>query len=125
MKRKLVALLIYFMMAFCVCEIASASSSTINFTKVTKKVTAALYGHDDIKVSWNKVSGATGYNVYYKKSNSDTYKLLTSTKNKSVKKANLADGTNYTFKVVAYKTVNKKKVESTASKTVTIDTLKV
>lgn len=91
-----------------------------------KTASAQLYGYDDVKFSWSKVSGASGYNVYYRKYSAKSYTYLGATTKTSYKKANLADGTRYAFKVVPYyyDKSNKKKYESTANKAVTIYTLK-
>ena len=81
---------------------------TLYFTigpKNPSSVKAVLYGYDDIKVSWSKVSGANGYKVYYKKSASRTWSSKTTT-GTSVKIANLSDGVKYDVKVVTYKTKN-------------------
>ncbi len=102
-----------------------SGSKTLYFTigpKNPSTVNAKLYGHDDVKVSWKKVSGASGYRVYYKKSTSDTWKYKTTT-GTSIKLANLSDGAKYNIKVSAYKTVNGNKYFSTG-KTVNIYTLK-
>ncbi len=56
-----------------------------------------------IKLTWQKVSGATGYRVYQYDSKTKSYKLLTSIKGKNtytVKK--LKSGTAYKFAVKAY-----------------------
>ena len=81
-------------------------SKTLYFTigpKNPTSVKAALYGHDDVKVTWSKVSGASGYRVYFKKSTSSTWSSKTTT-GTSMKLSNLADGKKYDIKVVAYKT---------------------
>ncbi len=65
-------------------------------------VTPKLYGYDDVKVSWTKAKGATGYRVYVKKATAKSYSYLGKTTKTYYKKANLADGVKYTFKVVAY-----------------------
>ena len=73
--------------------------------KAPSKVTAQLYGYDDVKVSWSKCTGASGYAVYYKKGSSGEYSLLGRTTNSSLKtgdKVNLSDGSKYYFKVVPY-----------------------
>ena len=67
-----------------------------------KTVTTKLYGHDDVKFSWSKVSGADGYLIYYKKSTSKNYTLFVATTATSIKRANLTDGIKYYFKVVPY-----------------------
>lgn len=102
-----------------------SGSKTLNFTIGPKKpssVKAVLYGYNDVKVSWSKVSGATGYIVYYKKSTSSTWSSK-STTGTSVKLANLADGVNYNIKIVAYKTVKGYKCYN-AGKSTSIYTLK-
>lgn len=80
-------------------------STTKNLT-APAKVTAKLYGHDDVKLSWSKVSGATAYKVYYKISTSKSYIYKGTIKSTSMKIANLADGKKYTFKVVPCTYVN-------------------
>ena len=102
-----------------------SGSKTLYFTIVpqnTSSVKAVLYGHDDVKVSWSKVSGASGYKVYYKKSTSSTWSSK-STTGTSMKLANLADGVKYDIKVVTYKTVSGNKCYS-AGKSTSIYTLK-
>ncbi|MDO5392923.1 MAG: hypothetical protein Q4F24_17810, partial [Eubacteriales bacterium] len=86
-------------------------------------VSTSLYGYDDVKVSWSRVSGATGYKVYYKKSTSSSYTYLGRTTGTYYKKANLTDGAKYYFKVVTYKTVDENQCEN-AGKTGSIYTLK-
>lgn len=67
-----------------------------------KTVTAKLVGHDDILVSWSKVSGAKAYRIYYKKSTSSSYAYLgTRTTSTSITKTGLTDGAKYYFKVYA------------------------
>lgn len=72
--------------------------TTKDLSKV-EDVTAKLYGHDDVKVTWKKVSGATHYKIYFRKSTSDNYTYLTTTSKLSVKKSGLTDGVKYYFKV--------------------------
>ncbi len=61
---------------------------------------AKLYGFNDIKVTWSKVSGASGYKVYYKKASATTYKNYKTTKNLYLKFVDLAGNTKYNFKIV-------------------------
>lgn len=68
-------------------------------------------GSNKAKVTWKKVTGATGYEVYMKTGNGK-YKLVKNvTKNKTVSytKSKLKKGTSYSFKVRAYKKVGSKK----------------
>ena len=68
-----------------------------------------------LKVTWKKVAGVTGYKVYR---NNKLVKTVTSasTLNYSDKAAK-TNGTKYTYKVVAYKTVNGVKYDSKPSAT--------
>lgn len=88
------------------------------------KLTASLYGHDDVKLSWSKVSGADGYRVYYKKTSSSSYTYKGSTSGLSCNFADLADYTSYTFKVVAYYHGGGENQNSPNYKTVKISTLR-
>jgi len=91
--------------------------------KNPSSVKTTLYGYDDVKVTWSKVSGVSGYKVYCKKSTASSYTLLKTTTATSYKKANLSDGVKYDFKVVAYKKVNGNACEN-AGKTSSLYTLK-
>jgi len=102
-----------------------SGSKTLYFTigpKNPSSISTNLYGYDDVKVSWKKVSGATGYKVYYKKSTSATWSSK-STTGTSVKIANLTDGVKYNIKVVTYKTKNGYKCYN-AGKSASVYTLK-
>ena len=55
-----------------------------------------------IKISWLGVSGANGYEVYYKIGKTGKYKKFKSTKKTSVKFANAKKGKKYYFKVRGY-----------------------
>lgn len=90
--------------------------------KNPSSVKTVLYGYNDVKITWKKVSGVSGYKVYFKTPTSE-YKLLKTTKRTSYKKANLPDGVKCDFKVVAYKTISGNACEN-AGKTSSIYTLK-
>ena len=75
-------------------------------------------GSKKIKVSWNKISGSTGYEVYRATSKSGKYsKIKTVTKGSTLSYTNikLSKGKTYYYKVKAYKTVDGKKVYSSYS----------
>ncbi|MGN1418151.1 MAG: fibronectin type III domain-containing protein [Acutalibacteraceae bacterium] len=75
------------------------ATPTLKATAGTKK--AAL--------SWNKISGATGYEVYMATSKGGSYKKVATVKGKtSYTKTGLSKGKTYYFKVRAYKTVSSK-----------------
>lgn len=66
-------------------------------------VTPTLYGMDDIKISWTKVTGADKYVVYYKNSQMKSYKKLITTDKTSYDFPDLEDGIKYSFKVTSYR----------------------
>lgn len=68
-----------------------------------------------IKVSWNKIPGAKGYEVYRATSKSGPYSKRTTTSNLSYTNTKLTKNKNYYYKVKAYKVVNGKKVYSSYS----------
>lgn len=61
------------------------------------------------KISWKKVAGASGYQVYMATSKKGKYKKIGDTKKLNLTKKSLKKGKIYYFKVRAYKTLNKKK----------------
>ena len=103
---------------------SSVKSYNLRYVAAQGTVSASLYGYDDVKLSWSKVTGANYYDVYYKKSSASTYTKLGSTTGTTYKKANLLDGVKYTFKVIpTYKSDGKILLQG-ASKAVSIITLK-
>ncbi|MGN1134009.1 MAG: fibronectin type III domain-containing protein [Oscillospiraceae bacterium] len=77
----------------------STNPATVNF-----KLTA---GSKKVAVNWNKVTGASGYKVYYKTASSG-WKLLKTVNNSttSFTKTGLTKGKTYYFTVRAYRTLN-------------------
>lgn len=78
--------------------------STPSTLKVSTRNTTSL------KLSWSKVSGASGYQLQRK--SGDSYKTLTNTTAVNYTVKNLSAGTSYAFRVRAYRTVNGKKYYS-------------
>lgn len=115
-RNKMLALLLIFGMSV---NLFTPDIYAAEPPKAPATVTTSLYGHDDVKVTWSKVSGATSYNVYYKRASSSNYTFLGNTTSNYYKKSGLTDGVKYYFKVVACK--NKLK---SAGKTSSIYTLK-
>lgn len=86
-----------------------------------KSMAATAKGSKTINVSWKKVSGASGYEVYRADSKKGTYKKVATIKKGSTvsyKNKKLKKGTTYYYKVRAYRTVGKKKVYSSYSSVV-------
>ena len=68
------------------------------------------YAKKYIKLSWSKVFGADGYEVYRATSKKSTYKKVKTTVKTSFKNVNLKAGKNYFYKVRAYKVIDGQKV---------------
>ena len=100
-------------------KIDSSNQQSPTLSKPTVKVSSNSYNSN--KLSWNKVTGASGYEVLRATSKTGTYKsvkTITSGSTVSYTDKSLATGTTYYYKVRAYKTVDKKKVYSSYSSVV-------
>ena len=100
------------------------SITTLKNLAAPSKVTLQLTGHNDVKVSWSKVSNASGYYVYYKKASASSYSSYKTTTGTSLTFTNLTASTKYTFKVIPYGVSGSTKVKSDNYKTSSITTLK-
>ena len=81
------------------------------FTKPTKVIELKVSNAsiNSINLTWNKVSGATGYQVYKYNSSSKKYEYQGETKENKFYISNLNSATGYNFKVRAYITYNNTK----------------
>ncbi len=68
-----------------------------------------------VNFTWNKVSGASGYEIYRTSSTKEPFKLTKSTTSLHFINYGLTKGRTYSFKVRAYKIIGKKKVYSNFS----------
>lgn len=68
--------------------------------------------YNSVKLSWNSVPNASGYEVHRATSPSGAYTLIKSTTARSLTDTNLNTGTTYYYKVRAYRTVSGNKVYS-------------
>ncbi|MCM1365337.1 MAG: leucine-rich repeat protein [Faecalibacterium sp.] len=96
----------------------SASKTTISTaTKTAAPTLKVTAGSKKADLSWNKVSGASGYVVYMSTSKSGDFKKIATIKNGALKysKTGLKKGTTYYFKVTAYKTAGGTNIYSAAS----------
>lgn len=76
-------------------------------------VTLASGKSKQVKVSWKKISGASGYEIYYSTKKDGSYKkakTITSGKTVTYTQKKLKSGKKYYYRVRAYRTVNGKKV---------------
>ena len=102
-------------------------SATPTPTPVTTKTQLLLLkvtaGQTTAKLTWNKISGADGYQIYGAKCG-NSYKLLKTVKNTTLtwKQSKLKKGTYYKYYVVAYKKVNGKNVKISKSENMHIVT---
>ena len=74
----------------------------LTLSNITK--TNFTYSANAVKMSWNKVSGATGYRVYKYNTSTKKWQTVANTKNTSYTFNKLKSGTTYKFTVRAYRT---------------------
>jgi len=89
----------------------STKTKTPSISKLTTKSKKAI-------IKWNKVSGASGYEIYMSTSKSGKYsKIKTITKGKTISytKTNLKKNKKYYFKIRTYRNVDGKKIYSSYS----------
>ncbi|MGG1398868.1 S8 family serine peptidase [Bacillus salipaludis] len=79
---------------------------------------AATADYNKLHVSWAKVSGVTGYEVYRSTSKSGTYSKVATVSTTSYNNSSLTTGKTYYYKVKAYRTVAGKKVYGSYSSAV-------
>lgn len=94
-----------------------SSTTTVKVSTPTS-VKAASAAYNKVKISWNKVSGVSGYEVYQYNAKTKKYTKVATVKGTSYTKSGLTTGTSYSYKVRAYKTVDKKNVYGSYSKAV-------
>ena len=75
-------------------------------TKITLLEQKSPYSTTSITMSWKKVTGATGYEVYRSTSKNGKYSKVKTTTSTSLKNGKLSRGKTYYYKVRAYKTIN-------------------
>lgn len=73
---------------------------------VPSNLNASVISYNNIKVSWNTVGGASGYEVYRKMFGSASYSYLTTTTSQSYANNNLKDNTRYFYQIRSFRTVN-------------------
>lgn len=88
-------------------------------------VTVASKTESSVKVSWDAVSGAEKYIVYYSTEKKDGYESYGQTSNTYATVKGLKSGTKFYFRIRAVQTVDGKKIKSGYSKAVTATTKKI
>lgn len=84
----------------------SARVSAVPKLKKVTNLSVSSKTKNSVKLSWKKVPGARGYQVYRATSQSGTYKKIGSTRKSFYTSKNLKSGKNYYYKVRAYRKVN-------------------
>ncbi|MFF2877843.1 fibronectin type III domain-containing protein [Gottfriedia sp. NPDC057991] len=85
------------------------TSTTVNTTVVDATIKAESSSYNKIKISWNSVPGANGYEIYRSSSSSGTYSKVGSVLNdgsNTFTNNSVTTGTTYYYKVRAYSTIN-------------------
>ncbi len=97
---------------------ASAGEIKTATAPASAKLNAARKGRNKVKLTWKKVSGASGYEIYMKTGKGSFKKIKNITKGKTVSftKSGLKKRMTYCFRIRTYKTVGKAKVYGTYSK---------
>jgi hypothetical protein len=97
---------------------------TVKVGKVAKP-TAKVAAANTTKVTWKKVSGATGYEVEVKTTAKGKFKKVKDTKTLSFTQKSLKYNTTASYRVHAYKTVSGKKVYGAYSATASVKVVPV
>ncbi len=90
-----------------VTSLPASTTSSVAVQPVTQTISnvsgldAYLNTYNSITIKWNKVSGASGYKIWYRKSGTSSWDTFTTSSNKTTK-YNLTPGYSYYFKVKAY-----------------------
>jgi len=79
----------------------SSSASAITSPSTPSGLTATAASSTSIKLTWNSVSGATGYRVY-RSTNDYSYSLVRTTSTRSFTNNGLSEDTTYYYRVSAY-----------------------
>ena len=82
-----------------------ATPTPVSVGRVTG-LTAVKYSYNSVYLSWNTVSGASGYELLRATSENGTYTLVKSQTGTTKIDADLTSGKTYYYKVRAFKTVN-------------------
>lgn len=123
MKRFSRSLLVLFvMMALALIPVQTSSAASKYPAKVSK-LKAQTVSDTSVKLSWSKVSDATGYSIYSVDPETGAEKKVAVTKSTSYTVNKIVIGQTYKFHVYAYKKVGSKTYRSKSpSNTVTVQT---
>ena len=117
-------------MVFLLVAVISITAFAVPVSAATKKVEAVSnvivdeIGHNYIKISWDKVSGASKYAVYYSTKYDSGYKKYTTVSKPTVTIKKLKKNTKYYIKIKTLKTTNGKTYSSGYCKEIMLRTRK-
>ena len=97
----------------------SGSSGTLSISAPRIR-TYRCPGYNSVYLSWTAVSGATGYKIYRSTSPNGTYTRLLNTRRTSFTDTKRRTGTNYYYRIRAYKTSGSTTIHSGYSNTVRV-----
>ncbi|MCM1544337.1 MAG: fibronectin type III domain-containing protein [Ruminococcus sp.] len=102
-----------------------SGSKTLSYKIVPAKVSGvkATTSINSVKLTWSKVTGATGYRVQRYDSASGEWKTLKNTTSTSYTNSSLKLNTSYKYRIAAYRTANGKTVYGSNCTTVTAKTV--
>ncbi|MCI9063266.1 MAG: hypothetical protein HFJ17_01490 [Clostridia bacterium] len=106
-KRNRIIVLIFMLLFIMVCP-GISKAAKVSVGKV-KSVKASSQNTSSIKISWKKVSKATGYRMYVYNESKKKYEYYGKTNKTSITMKKLKSAKGYKVKIRAYKTVKKKK----------------
>lgn len=96
----------------------TASCSVVVKLSVPTAVKAVSGGFDNVMISWGKIKGASGYQIYRADSITRKYVKIVDTKSNSFINTPLITGTTYYYKVRGYRYQGSKKVYSSFTKVI-------
>lgn len=82
---------------------AEPETPTLLTPQAPGRVKAESAGYQSVRISWNRVSKANGYQIYRATSKTGNYKRIKNTTTASFKNTGLTTGQKYYYKVRAYK----------------------
>ena len=93
------------------------TSEAISYQHTIKNTNIKLSNasYNSIKITWDKISNASGYKVYYKTSENGKYVALKTLTSNTYTHTKLSYGTTYYYKVIPYVTISKKNYNATGS----------
>lgn len=112
--KKMIAMAITVAMVLGMSVTPTFAATSLPKTSITA---ASVYYNNNAKITWKKVSGAVKYQVYRKRADQSSYKLMTTTTKTFYRSEDLKYNTKYTYKI---KALNKSgKGQYSAAKSIT------